>query len=274
MEEDVPIEHRLISKSIESAQTKVEGHNFDIRRHVVQYDDVMNRHREVIYADRRQIVAGEDMSQKVADLISAEIEAIVDARIPQKGEEINYQGIIDAFHALIPNAKVTLADIEGLDREGILDALEEDAERAYAEVEARFGSEVMRQVERHVLLAVIDRLWVEHLTAMDDLREGVGLQAYGQRDPLVVYKTEGYRMFQRLLDNIQHDVVHTLFRVQPVIAQQPVRTRLTEEAVTNRDGAAQGGTKKRKIGVNDPCPCGSGKKYKHCHGRVGSRTTV
>jgi len=274
MEEDVPIEHRLISKSIESAQTKVEGHNFDIRRHVVQYDDVMNRHREVIYADRRQIVAGEDMSQKVADFIIGELESIVDARIPQKGEEIDYQGIVDAYRNLIPNANIQLSDIEGLDREGILDVLEDDAERAYAEVEERFGSETMRQVERHVMLAVIDRLWVEHLTAMDDLREGVGLQAYGQRDPLVVYKTEGYRMFQRLLANIQHDVVHTLFRVQPVIAQQPVRTRLTDEATLNRDGGASGPKKKRKIGVNDPCPCGSGKKYKHCHGRVGSRTQV
>src|SRR5690606_6981808 len=119
-----------------------------------QYDDVMNRHREVIYADRRQIVAGEDMSQKVADFIIGELESIVDARIPQKGEEIDYQGIVDAYRNLIPNANIQLSDIEGLDREGILDVLEDDAERAYAEVEERFGSETMRQVERHVMLAV------------------------------------------------------------------------------------------------------------------------
>ncbi|HEY7036173.1 MAG TPA: preprotein translocase subunit SecA, partial [Thermomicrobiales bacterium] len=232
MEESVPIEHRIISKSIESAQTKVEGHNFDMRRHVVQYDDVMNKHRERIYEDRRKIVAGEDMSDQVADMISAELEGVVDGHLGQRGDEIDYAGIVEAYSGLIPIGRVKLEDIEGLDREGILDALETDADRAYTEVENRFGAEAMRQVERHIMLAVIDRLWVEHLTAMDDLREGVGLQAYGQRDPLVVYKTEGYRMFQRLLDNIQHDVVHTMFRVQPAVAQQPVRTRVTQEATT------------------------------------------
>jgi preprotein translocase subunit SecA len=274
MEEAVPIEHRIISKSIESAQTKVEGHNFDMRRHVVQYDDVMNKHRERVYDDRRKIVAGEDMSDQVADMIAAELEGIADTNVGQRGDDIDYAGIVEAYTGLVPIGHVKLADIEGLDRENILDALETDADRAYDEVESRFGGEAMRQVERHIMLAVIDRLWVEHLTAMDDLREGVGLQAYGQRDPLVVYKTEGYKMFQRLLDNIQHDVVHTMFRVQPAVAQQPVRTRVTQEATTNRDNGAASPTKKRKIGVNDPCPCGSGKKYKHCHGRVASRSLV
>jgi preprotein translocase subunit SecA len=214
------------------------------------------------------------MSENVADMISAELEGIVDSRVGQRGEEIDYAAIVEGYAAIIPNGNIKLADIEGLDREGILDALETDADRAYADVESRFGAEAMRHVERHIMLAVIDRLWVEHLTAMDDLREGVGLQAYGQRDPLVVYKTEGYKMFQRLLDNVQHDVVHTIFRVQPAVAQQPVRTRLTEEATTNRDNGATAPTKKRKVGVNEPCPCGSGKKYKHCHGRVASKSLV
>jgi preprotein translocase subunit SecA len=274
MEEGVPIEHRIISKSIESAQTKVEGHNFDMRRHVVQYDDVMNKHRERIYDDRKKIVSGEDMSEQIADLISAEIEGIVDARVGQRVEDTDVTAIVEGYLSIIPNGQVKEADLEGLDREGILDVLETDADRAYAEVEARFGEEAMRQVERHIMLAVIDRLWVEHLTAMDDLREGVGLQAYGQRDPLVVYKTEGYKMFQRLLEHIQHDVVHTIFRVQPAVAQQPVRTRVTEEATTNRDNGASAPSKRRKVGVNEPCPCGSGKKYKHCHGRVASKALV
>jgi preprotein translocase subunit SecA len=276
MEEGVPIEHRIISKSIESAQTKVEGHNFDMRRHVVQYDDVMNKHRERIYDDRKKIVAGEDMSEQIADLISGEIEGIVDARIGQRNEDTDFTAIAEGYLSLIPNGKITAADLEGLDREGILDALETDADRAYAEVESRFGEEAMRQVERHIMLAVIDRLWVEHLTAMDDLREGVGLQAYGQRDPLVVYKTEGYKMFQRLLEHVQHDVVHTIFRVQPAVAQQPIRTRVTEEVTTNRGGedGASAPARKRKVGVNEPCPCGSGKKYKHCHGRVASKALV
>jgi preprotein translocase subunit SecA len=274
MEDDVPIEHRWISRSIEGAQTKTEGHNFDVRKHVVQYDDVMNRHREIIYADRRKIVAGEDMHERIEELIEAAIEKIVDRYIPEKLEEIDYDGIMTEYHSLIAQGQVSAQDIEGLDRDGISDVLIEDSARAYAEVEGRFGAELMRTVERHILLSVIDRLWVEHLTAMDDLREGVGLQAYGQKDPLVVYKTEGYRMFQNLLDHIQHDVVHTIYRVQPVVAQQPVRTRVTEEATTNRGDGASTPQRRRKIGPNDPCPCGSGKKYKKCHGAVRARTPV
>ncbi|MFL5761771.1 MAG: preprotein translocase subunit SecA [Thermomicrobiales bacterium] len=266
MEEEVPIEHRMISKSIESAQTKVEGHNFDLRKHVVQYDDVMNRHREVIYADRRQIVAGEDMHEKIMNMIEAEIDESVARFMPERGEEIDYNGIVSTYVSLIPNGDIAVEDIEGLAREDTVTVLTEDAARAYDEVEARFGSEVMRTVERHIMLAVIDRLWVEHLTAMDDLREGVGLQAYGQKDPLVVYKTEGYEMFQTLLDHIQHDVVHTIYRVQPVVAQQPVRTRVTEEATLNRGEDGNQPARRRKIGANDPCWCGSGKKFKRCHG--------
>jgi preprotein translocase subunit SecA len=276
MEEDTPIEHRVISKSIESAQTKVEGHNFDIRRHVVQYDDVMNRHREVIYRDRKEIVSGADMTEKMIEFIENEIESIVDRHVGGKNDgDIDYNGIVTAYAGTVANAKIKLEDIEGLDREELVDALIADAEASYAEVEARFGAEKMRTVERHIMLAQIDRLWVEHLTAMDDLREGVGLQAYGQRDPLVVYKTEGYKMFQKLLDNIQHDVVHTIFRVQPVVAEQPVRTRVTEETTTNRapDGATAT-VRKKKIGPNDRCYCGSGKKYKFCHGAQAARPTA
>ncbi len=276
MEEDVPIEHRIISKSIESAQTKVEGHNFDVRKHVVQYDDVMNKHREVIYADRREIVAGQDMSEKVLGMIAAEVEGLVDQHIPLsvKEGEPDEEALLSAYHALIPNGNVDIEAIEGLAREEIIETLIEDAEQAYADVEARFGADTMRTVERHILLAVIDRLWVEHLTAMDELREGVGLQAYGQRDPLVVYKTEGYRMFGLLSEHIQHDVVHTLYRVQPVVAQQPVRTRLTEEVMTNRSEEAAGPRQRRKVGANEPCPCGSGKKYKRCHGAPVARAAV
>jgi len=266
MEEGVPIEHRVISKSIESAQTKVEGHNFDIRRHVVQYDDVMNRHREVIYADRKEIVAGEDMSQKMTGMIETEVESIVDRHVGEKDHALDLNGIITAYTALIPNGNVDLVNLEGLTKDDITELLLSDAGKAYAEVEAKFGSDTMRTVERHIMLAVIDRLWVEHLTWMDDLREGVGLQAYGQRDPLVVYKTEGYRMFQKLLDNIQHDVVHTIYRVQPVVAEQPVRTRMTEEVTTNRAEENNAPARRKKIGPNDRCYCGSGKKYKHCHG--------
>jgi preprotein translocase subunit SecA len=278
MDDDTPIEHGIISKSIESAQTKVEGHNSDIRRHVVQYDDVMNRHREVIYADRNRIVSGDDMSDKMDELVTEELEAIVDRHTQGKGSDIDYEGVAQDYNALIPlepgTERIAVDEIVGLSRDDLLDVLQEDADEAYQEVEDRFGPEAMRQVERHVLLSVIDRLWVEHLTAMDELREGVGLQAYGQRDPLVVYKTEGYRMFGQLTAHIRHDAVHTIFRVKPAIVEQPVQTRITEEATTtNRtddSGKPQQATRK-KVGANAPCPCGSGKKYKHCHGRVRTR---
>jgi len=283
MEEDVPIEHRVISKSIESAQTKVEGHNFDIRKHVVQYDDVMNKHREAIYAQRREIVAGEDMQDQVWEMIQEELENLLSEHVvDNRGAEPDYEGFLAAYKGLIPNSKLTLEAIDGLDRESLQQTLLEDADAAYEEVEGRFGPETMRKVERHVMLTVIDRLWVQHLTAMDELREGVGLQAYGQRDPLVVYKTEGFQYFQNLLAHIRHDVAHTIFRVQPVVAQQPVRTRLTDEAMkpspggdgaNGRDGKAEP-RRARKVGANEPCPCGSGRKFKHCHGAPVAKTAV
>jgi preprotein translocase subunit SecA len=182
------------------------------------------------------------------------------------------------MNALLPpvdgKPRVTEVDLEGLARDDLVEVLEELADEAYVEVEERFGSDTMRQVERHILLNVIDRLWVEHLTGMDELREGVGLQAYGQRDPLVVYKTEGYKMFGRLLENIRHDVVHTMYRVQPAVADQPVRTRLSEQTQTNLGEGSDSTKRVKKVGVNDPCPCGSGKKYKHCHGRVRAKVTA
>ena len=272
MEEDVPIEHGVISKSIENAQVKVEGHNFDLRKHVVQYDDIMNKHREVIYADRRQLVMGEDIQERVWEMVEREIEKIVDANIGDSRDLERYDDkILEAYAGLVPMTDVTIEDIAALDKDSLVDMLIADAEKGYDQVENRFTPEVMRKVERHVMLTIIDKLWVEHLTAMDELREGVGLQAYAQKDPLVVYKTQGYEYFQQLLANIQHDVVHTIFRVQPVVAQQPVRTRVTDESEKSH-GAADGGgngaspRKARKVGVNEPCPCGSGKKYKHCHG--------
>ena len=276
MEDGTPIEHRVISKSIESAQTKVEGHNFDMRKHVVQYDDVMNRHREVIYGDRTSIVAGDDMTEKIQGFIENEIADIVERHFPDprdRTDEPDDASLYAAYAALAPNTKLGFEDVEGLEQSQMTELLLSDAERAYAEVEGRFEPGVMRTVERRVLLAVIDRLWVEHLTAMDDLREGVGLQAYGQKDPLVVYKTEGYRMFQMLLDHIQHDTVHTIFRVQPAVAQQPVRTRMTENSLSTNAGGDEKAAPKRskKIGANQPCWCGSGKKYKRCHGAVGAR---
>jgi len=274
MEEDEPIEHRFISKSIENAQTKVEGHNFDRRKHVVQYDDVMNRHREVVYADRRQIIAGEDVHEKIEDMIEAEITALVEANVSDHDAKIDYDAIIEAYNGLIPADRVSIEEIDGLPKDEIIDLLLEDSDEAFEAVADQFTPETMPKVERRVLLHVIDRLWVDHLTTMDDLRQGVGLQAYGQKDPLVVYKTEGFRLFQLLLEHIQHDVVHNIYRVQPVAAQQPVQTRVTEATTTNAPVDQSNGNQQRrarKVRPNEPCPCGSGKKYKYCHGAVASK---
>jgi preprotein translocase subunit SecA len=195
----------------------------------------------------------------------------------QRSGDIDYEGVAEDYNALFPiepgSQRVTVDEISGLSHEDLIALLQDDADEAYQEVEDRFGPEAMRQVERHVLLSVIDRLWVEHLTAMDELREGVGLQAYGQKDPLVVYKTEGFRMFGQLTGHIRHDTVHTIFRVKPAIVEQPVQTRITEEATTvNRldEEAKPQQVTRKKVGANAPCPCGSGKKFKHCHGRVKS----
>ncbi|MCA9861446.1 MAG: preprotein translocase subunit SecA, partial [Thermomicrobiales bacterium] len=216
MEEDVPIEHSVITKSIENAQVKVEGHNFDLRKHVVQYDDIMNMHREVVYADRKRLVQGEDIQERVWDMVEREIEKIVDANMGDGKDLERYDDrIFETYKGLVPMTEVTQDDIASFERNDLVDFLIEDAESGYDQVEERFGPEIMRRVERHVMLTVIDKLWVAHLTEMDELREGVGLQAYAQKDPLVVYKTQGYDFFQQLLANIQHDVVHTIFRVQP-----------------------------------------------------------
>jgi preprotein translocase subunit SecA len=270
MGEDEPIEHRLISKSIESAQTKVEGHNFDRRKHVVEYDDVMNRHREVIYSDRRKIVAGEDIHEKVIELIENEIEFIVESNSDEKARSIDLEGVLNAYDAIVPGRTVTAEELEGLSHDELVDRLADEADAELERVSSRFPEGSMEKVERHVLLMVIDKLWVDHLTAMDDLRQGVGLQAYGQKDPLVVYKTEGYRAYGQLQQNIQHDVVRALYRVQPAAAQQPVQTRVTAAEVSTNaaeDTSARPAQRKsNKVKPNQPCPCGSGKKYKFCHG--------
>ncbi len=269
--DDIPIEHGLISKSIENAQTKVEGHNFDIRKHVVEYDDVMNRQREVIYSRRRAILEGNDMRDRVMEHIHNQIAMIVDVHWPdERSASPELDEIITAYHGIVPYSEIAETDIEHLGREEIVDLLIDDAEEHYQEKEEQVGSELMRRIERAVLLNVMDRLWRDHLTQMDDMRQGVGLQAYAQKDPLVAYKTQGFDMFQALLRNIEYDVAHQIFTVN--VERRPIQ-RLAKPVMTNaptgNGSTTQDATKMKKVGRNDPCPCGSGKKYKHCHGRPG-----
>jgi preprotein translocase subunit SecA len=276
MDEDTPIEAGIISRSIESAQTKVEGYNFDLRKHVVQYDDVMNKQREVIYADRRLVIAGEPLHDRILDMISEEFDAIVSANWPEeRGAEPDLEAIMKEAALILPPdslAGVKVEDLERYDKPGLTGFFTTLADEAYDKKEVRIGEELMRQLERLVFLSTIDRLWIEHLTAMDEMRQGIGLQAYGQKDPLIAYKTEGYRMFQVLLGHLRHDISHQIYHAEFI---RPSRPRAMEEATPNRqdDEATNGKATRRpavksaaKVGRNDPCPCGSGKKYKNCHG--------
>jgi preprotein translocase subunit SecA len=269
IEEDMPIEHSIISKTIENAQTKVEGHNFDIRKHVVEYDDVMNRQREVIYANRRRALTGENLRDRIQKMVSSQILIAIVANWPESDrEEPDYEEIIRSYKAIVRQSTLTADDIAGKDQHEVEDILIHDAEQAYEKKEQDVGSDWLRKIERAVVLSVTDRLWRQHLTQMDDMRQGVGLQAYAQRDPLVAYKTIGFEMFETLLNNIEYDIAHQIYGVTIEKAPaMPQRRNLTTNNPGDDTGQPQQ-LKSTKVGRNDPCPCGSGKKYKHCHGRA------
>jgi len=272
VEEDIPIEAGLVSKALESAQTRVEGYNFDIRKHVLEYDDVVNRQREVIYRQRRQILRQGNLRPQILRMLREEIDALVDAYTSAKyKEDWDLEGLNAAARTFLPmEATLTGNSWEKLSPDDVREQLYEIAERAYDEKEKELGPDVMRQAERFVMLQTVDRLWVRHLTDLDSLREGIGLRALAQENPLVAYKKEASMMYADLMDNVRHDVANAIFRITAV--REPARRPVQEV----RPGAAAGGGLSRpqpssaaggKVGRNDPCPCGSGKKYKHCHGR-------
>ena len=267
LEEDVPLEHNLVTKAIENAQTKVEAHNFDIRKHVVDYDDVMNKQREVIYGERTKVLKSESLRPIIMEMVEKHISELVDVHLPgDHADDWDLAGLLNAMKPILPlPPDLTVSSLSRLSKAEVRGGLLDLAEQAYDEKERQLGSEVMRRAERWVMLSVIDNLWVQHLTTIDDLREGIGLRAYGQRDPLVEYKAEAYNLFQGLLAAIQQDIVHRIFQVRVVVEEpKPVQNVITNRE--NGDGA-QPVKVSRKVGRNDPCPCGSGKKYKKCCGR-------
>jgi preprotein translocase subunit SecA len=276
VEEDIPIEAGLVSRAIESAQTRVEGHNFDIRKHVLEYDDVVNRQREVIYRQRRQILRQTSLRTQIIRMMQEEIDALVDGYTAARYiEDWDLDGLNVAVRGFLPlDATVTGRSWANLKPIEIKEQLYELAEQAYDAKEKELGPDLMRQAERFVMLNMADKLWVRHLTDLDNLREGIGLRAFAQQDPLVAYKKEAHEMFAGLMESIRHDVVYSIFTVQ-ASAREPARRPMQEV----RPGAAGGDGRGRsqpakaapqKVGRNDPCPCGSGKKYKHCHGRTES----
>ena len=270
MEEDEPIEHKLVTKSIESAQKKVEARNFTIRKQVLEYDNVMNQQREVIYSQRRKILQQANLRDTIMEMVHKVVDRTMAMYAPPEvySEDWDLQALInyaEEFYA--PRGLLTVEYLQNLSREELEEYLYKVADEHYAEREAAITPELMRELENLVMLKVVDNHWMEHLDAMDMLREGVGLRAYGQKDPLVEYKFEAYDMFQAMIDAIQDDVVRYIYRVN-VITQPKVEDRL-ENASTNAgdEGTKQPVVKKEEPGRNDPCPCGSGKKYKNCCGK-------
>jgi preprotein translocase subunit SecA len=267
LEEDVPIEHSLITRSLESAQKRVESRNFSIRKHVLQYDDVMNQQREIIYGQRMKVLLEENLKDVVLQMINDVVARSVDIYAPEGviPEEWDLEGLLTyADQLYLPGHGLVPGDLEDMGREAIKEFLAEKSVAAYEAREAELGAGLLRELERMVLLRIVDEKWMDHLDAMDQLREGIGLRAYGQKDPLIEYKFESYQMFQNMVDAIQDDVVRYVFRVNVV---QAPRERQTVENKYREEGPQRPVRRENKVGRNDPCPCGSGKKYKKCCGK-------
>ncbi|HOP75066.1 MAG TPA: preprotein translocase subunit SecA [Bacillota bacterium] len=274
-EEDMPIEHPTIAKRIEAAQRKVENRNFEIRKQVLEYDDVLNKQREIIYALRKQLLFGEDVHSKVLemfqDVVTNMLEYYTNPKIHQ--DEWDLEGLVQAVHhTLLPQEAITLEELEDLTYNELKELILGRALEHFESKERAVGSERLRQFERFIMLRTIDIKWMEHLQAMDDLKEGIGLRAYGQNDPLVAYKTEAFMMFKEMRDSINEEVVRELAKIPVVTEVELVHKPRIKNVVTNLDADGQGAVRQRvvgqKVGRNDPCPCGSGKKYKKCCGQA------
>lgn len=282
-EENIPIEHPQIARSIENAQKRVEARNFDIRKHVLEYDDVLNLQRENIYSLRRQLLTGTDVHDRVIERTLSVIENLLENYTPEKidPDEWDLEGLAQTLNGLFPLAeKVEQGMLYGFTREELQERIKQLAMATLKAKEEAIGSEQMRELERIVLLRTIDTKWMEHLDNMDDLRDGIGLRAYGQHDPLVAYKFEAFQMFKEMINAVNEDMIRLILRVQLVRRDESEQPRV-RNVVTNRgaDGGVSGPgaagkpavaqRKNVKIGRNDPCPCGSGKKYKKCCGANG-----
>jgi preprotein translocase subunit SecA len=276
MEEGVPIEHRMVTRAIEGAQKKVESHNFDIRKHLLEYDDVMNKQREVIYQQRKHLLGSEDLTEEVAGMTEDLLGGILDTYCSEEtySEEWDLQGLRDAFHRQfnVELADAT-ADLQNSGRDKLKEILSERIRDYYHKKEAEFGAPLIRHIEKVVLLQSVDTHWKDHLLAMDSLKEGIGLRGYGQKDPLVEYKREGFAMFGGLMDRIKEDAVQRIFKIQVVREEAAAPKLALPRPPVMRLNRGEPEVQKpahrteKKVGRNDPCPCGSGKKHKKCCGQ-------
>jgi len=278
--DDEPIESRMVSRQIEGAQTKVEGHNFDARRYLVEYDDVMNKQREIIYGERRKVLEGVDLRELVLSWVRKVVEDAVNERCESRHpDNWDLEGLVVQLGLVFPLPPFSelAADEFGETKEAVVERLMEYAQTAYEAKETEMTEPMMRKVEQFVVLKTIDSKWISYLTMMEHFKEGIGLRAFGQKDPLVEYKNEAFQAFQELLNDIQFDIASTVFRVQlvnepPKPPPPPRQVMGPTRALEPMAGGGNGGASPApvpagKIGRNDPCYCGSGKKYKRCHGR-------
>jgi preprotein translocase subunit SecA len=272
MEEDMQLENKMLSKAIENAQKKVEGRNFGIRKHVLQYDDVMNKQREIIYGERNRVLHGDNIKDNIVSMIDKVIERAIPMYTDgyKYPEEWDLEGLFTYLAAIfLPKGDVVIDNIETMTVEKLHEILSEKAHELYAVKETEIGPERMREVERAILLRVVDMHWIDHIDAMDDLKQGIGLRAIGQQDPVIAYKMEGFEMFDEMIANIQQETIKALFHA--TLQTDTERKRVAVITGTSGGDQSQSGGKKpfkadKKVGRNDPCPCGSGKKYKKCHG--------
>lgn len=278
MDDDMPIEHKMLSKSIEGAQKKVEGKNFSIRKHVLQYDDVMNKQREIIYKERRNVLEGEDVHSEILDMIDKTIDRVLSYYIPEGSYPESWdlkaleERFVNIFH---PDKKIEVGNVEDLTRESLKEIIKNEALRLYDEKEKLVGEERMRELERIILLQVVDSKWMDHIDAMDQLRQGIGLRAIGQEDPVRAYQIEGFEMFDEMIQSIQEETLNYIYGFQVRIEAQPIeRKQMVDLDKLEQKGGSEAeeeGPKQIKtdkvVGRNDLCPCGSGKKYKKCCGK-------
>lgn len=280
-DENLPLQLGMLSKAVESAQKRVEGKNFSIRKHVLQYDDVMNSQREIIYGERKQVLDGENLKDKIQNMVDFVVETIATSYLTPEGE-LNREALIEEATTTlgIVDAKELLQDATP---ETATEILKEKAHQVYEEKEVEFGEEDMRELERVVMLKIVDQRWMDHIDSMDELKDGIGLRAYGQKDPVVQYRLEGFDMFDQMVNDIKFDVVRFMLNarkreggVERTETVKVTNAALEDTAINLVDGnisEKEGGMKKTvvntepKVGRNDPCPCGSGKKYKNCCGK-------
>jgi preprotein translocase subunit SecA len=278
MEEGEPIEHGLISRAIENAQAKVEGHNFDIRKHLLDYDDVMNQQREVIYKQRREALDGKNLKETIQDIIFDKAFGIAELFADERTlpEEWDFKGIDESVFKQF-NLRIGKPDedtLNGLNSEGLAQLIYDAAIAVYHEKETLIGPDEFRNLERYILLQTVDQLWKDHLLSMDHMKEGIGLRGYAQQNPLIIYKKEGFEMFQDMISRVQEETISILYRIQLAEPEDLKELHKPEEPPMVFSGGDTAGAKRKpatrsekKVGRNAPCPCGSGKKYKKCCGQ-------